>query len=326
MSSTSSSPSWAERSHEHVFRMMNDVLATAALPTVPISDATLDVPIVYVVGAPRSGTTLLAQVLCRYLEVGYVNNLIARFWRRPSIGVYLSQALAPSTDREQITLESLRGETYGAAGPHEFGHFWSHWFHLDRAATHRLTPQESVRVDWEGLRETLHTELLAPFGLPVMFRNIVCGFQAEMLSAIHPSSLFVYIERDSVDTCVSVFRSRESKFGSIDQWWSLRPTALAQLPSDPLDQIVAQVVETKSELTKILRSLGHNSLMLEYKTLCEKPQGVVDLVLDRLQGNFGSTVEIRGHPSPLPVRSTSAADQPIAREFRRRLMAYIPVT
>ena len=52
-------------------------------------------PTLHVVGPPRSGTTLLMQLLAAHLEVGYINNLIAAFWRAPLYGIRLSKKLCP---------------------------------------------------------------------------------------------------------------------------------------------------------------------------------------------------------------------------------------
>ena len=39
-------------------------------------------PFVFVVGAPRSGTTLLTQVIAHCFDAGYICNLTARFCAR----------------------------------------------------------------------------------------------------------------------------------------------------------------------------------------------------------------------------------------------------
>ena len=46
-------------------------------------------PTLLVAGLPRSGTSLLYQCLASTLDIGYVNNIIARFWKAPVYGIHL---------------------------------------------------------------------------------------------------------------------------------------------------------------------------------------------------------------------------------------------
>ena len=50
---------------------------------------------VFVVGAPRSGTTVLIQALAAAFDVGYISNLAASFWQAPALGVLFSRRLVP---------------------------------------------------------------------------------------------------------------------------------------------------------------------------------------------------------------------------------------
>ena len=50
-------------------------------------------PLVFVLGLPRSGTTLLTQLLGHSLDVAVVNNLVARFWLAPVTGMRLSRII-----------------------------------------------------------------------------------------------------------------------------------------------------------------------------------------------------------------------------------------
>ena len=68
-------------------------------PTELVSKETV-FPIVFVVGLPRSGTTILTQLLSASLDVGIINNLIARFWLAPVTGIRLSKAIL----REQVNI------------------------------------------------------------------------------------------------------------------------------------------------------------------------------------------------------------------------------
>src|SRR5699024_1812237 len=67
-------------------------------------------PSVHVIGVPRSGTTLMTQLLCSYLDVGYINNLIARFWKAPVTAIRISCKLLG--EHYESSLLSKYGKTH----------------------------------------------------------------------------------------------------------------------------------------------------------------------------------------------------------------------
>jgi hypothetical protein len=194
---------------ERFFEAVNDAVATARLPSPGVSEVDR-LGLVYVVGVPRSGTTLVHQLLAGCLDIGYVDNIAARFWARPSIGLALSSSVIPMHER-RIELASAHGLAAGAAGPHEFGYFWRRWLQLDDAPTHHLDDEALARVDVEGLRTALREELLGTCGRSVVLKNLVCGFHARYLTALHPRSLFVQVERDEETTARSILAVRRER-------------------------------------------------------------------------------------------------------------------
>ncbi|MFW5879616.1 MAG: sulfotransferase, partial [bacterium] len=51
-------------------------------------------PVIFIVGLPRSGTTPLAQMMVQRFRLGYVTNLIAKFWNSPELGIALTKELS----------------------------------------------------------------------------------------------------------------------------------------------------------------------------------------------------------------------------------------
>jgi len=303
---------------EALFDAMNLALADASLPlTVSPRDATA-LPLVYIVGAPRSGTTLLSQLLSRMLPVGYINNLIARFWRRPAVGIALSEVLLGPAARATIALESTHGVSPGVAGPHEFGYFWRHWLPLDRAATHHLSAQELATVDAAGLRHALEQEILGAFGRPVLFKNVICGFHAAFLTGLHARSLFLHIERDAFDTCCSVLKTRAERYGSYDAWWSLRPSTypFGTERGDAAAEVARQVLDCRREIEVELNQPGVRALRFGYEQLCANPASVIDAVRQEVAA-LGA--ELAPEAAVLPrLRAAPAPRLPAPLEQRLR--------
>lgn len=214
---------------EAFFEAVNDALLSARLPGSAAPYAGVDLPVIYVVGAPRSGTTLLSQLVSKHLDVGYIDNLIARFWMRPSVGIRLSTAVLGRERRNTIAFTSRFGSTEQPAGPHEFGYFWRRWLQLDEATSHHLDSDALAHLDLDGFRRELRSEILEPFGSAVVFKNVICGFQAEWLTRAHPRSLFVHIRRPLDATVRSILHARLTRYGSYTAWWSLKPSSFERL-------------------------------------------------------------------------------------------------
>ncbi len=265
---------------------LNEVLQSADLPD---EDETKDsqYPLVYIVGAPRSGTTLLSQMLSRYLPVGYINNVVARFWMRPSVGIRLSGMLLGDDYRRNISFRSNFGTTEGAHEPHEFGYFWRHWLKLDQFPTHKIPEEHLGELDAEGLRKVLIHEILGQFRRPVVFKNVICGLQARYLTEIYGKSIFIHIKRDPFMTAASILKSRRERFGSYSTWWSLKPSTwpFAGHGPDPVHDVSMQVFECRREIDEELKGVHVNSLQITYEQLCSEPSSTLSSIccgLDRL--------------------------------------------
>ena len=278
--------------NEHLARFNPPPVAT---PTEPQSHA-----LVYVVGVPRSGTTLLSQLVAKHLDIGYINNLVARFWRNPAVGIRLSQACVGSDVGRQVTLESNQGVTSGVAGPHEFGYFWRHWLRLDDCSTHHLTAAQLAKLDQPGLSQAL-ASITAGFNRSVMFKNVICGLHAKFLTALHPRSLFVWIRRDEESTVRSILQARHNRSGSYQPWWSLKPSTFPfpQLGVDPVVDVVRQVRDCAREFAAELAQPGVNAIEIDYDAMCRNPAAALQQITKATAALGGNAPAVGAAPKPL---------------------------
>lgn len=283
---------------EYFLAAMNAVLSKPIECTAMVPRE--DLPIIYIVGAPRSGTTLMSQVLSRYLRVGYIDNVIARFWLAPEVGIRLSRILLGHDARESISFKSRHGVTENPTGPHEFGYFWRYWLALDRAPTHHLTDRELSVLDSTGLKHALEYRLLGAFKMPLVFKNVICGFQAPYLTALHPNSIFIHIKRDLKDTAASILKSRFERYGSYATWWSLKPSSFFRLPSDPVEQVVSQVTDCRAEIDEAMSRSGAHTIEVDYAEFCRSPDALLERVC-ALLGRLGAASTPLGSVEPFSV-------------------------
>src|SRR5690606_22671196 len=76
---------------------------------------------VFVIGPPRSGTTLLYQLLVNRFDFIYLDNLSSKFYSAPTVGMWLSKTVAGLAPRTSTGYESAYGKTESIFGPNEAG-------------------------------------------------------------------------------------------------------------------------------------------------------------------------------------------------------------
>ena len=127
--------------------------AVADLPRPGVSSDAHHFP-VFIIGLPRSGSTVTYQAISKYLKVGYITNVAARFWQNPCAGIQLSREIV-GDGREHVTHYSNYGNTVSASDPHEFGHFWKRWVCSGFGGSDELSEAQLGEIDWYGLGEEI---------------------------------------------------------------------------------------------------------------------------------------------------------------------------
>lgn len=253
-----------------------------------------DWPVIWVLGCPRTGTTLATQVLCRCLDAGYVDGVAARFWRAPLTGLALSRQLLGPEPGRRIDFFSRYAKTDNLASPHEFSYFWHKWLKLEDAPPY--DPREADgRIDWAGFRR-LVMDMAGLCGRGLVFKAFDAGFHLERFARVFPRSLFVYTLRTSLDVAVSLARGRLHHFGSLDAWWSNCPVEYPELLKLPWpDQIAGQILHfTRMYEEGLARLEPEQVLVLPYARLCAEPDAVVAECARRLEawkGGCGRVAE-----------------------------------
>jgi len=260
------------------------------------SDNYKELPIIYIVGAPRSGTTLVHQVLAKALPFGYIDNVVARFWRKPSVGMRLSRILMGDERHKLITFESRLGVSPGPGGPHEFGYFWNRWMEFTELGSHHLRPDELARIDRIGLRESIESEILAYCKEGLLLKNLTCGFQASFLTSLHQKTIWIHVVRNPVTTVASILRFRMQHELSDRRWFSLRPSSfpLSHLENDIVAQSWQQVIDSRREISDEILKSGAPSILVNYEEFCLNPSSLIEMVLEKL-------LELGNHVDRRPI-------------------------
>lgn len=239
-------------------------------------------PVIFICGAPRSGTTLIGQVLAKTKIFNYVTNFTARFWRTPYIGFYLEKILRLREFDSGHSWESDFGRTSGVLGPHEFSYFWEYW--LKPNPENDMLPESKLyEIDVDGLRKEINA-IINVYGKPVFFKNKLFFINLSFLSRIFKNAFFVVTTRDPLSNALSLYEARKQYFGSEDGWFSAKPANYGDLKKLPVEkQIAGQIFTIYSEIKKQEESIKDRIIYIKYETLCSKPAHTVKHILDSIQ-------------------------------------------
>ena len=272
-------------------------------------------PIVFIVGAPRSGSTLLSQTLTQTGSFSYVTNFVARFWMAPYVGMLIEEALDIRKLECDQSFVSKFGVTEGRVGPHEFGYFWSRWFRFGE--THQLDDKELGEIDLNTLRKQL-AALESIYNKPLCFKYLPCGLHIPFLAERFENSIFVLCRRQPIYNMQSLLLARRNILGDEAHWWSLRPKEYPDLLSaSPYEQIAGQIYYALKEIETSFSSLSpERFLHILYDDLCSQPRVEVNRVVEAVS-QMG--IEVDWKPNLIPEQFQSTDTKRISDEEFQKL-------
>jgi hypothetical protein len=202
-------PAWASRLLEATERL--------AFPASKVAHHLVEKP-VFVIGLPRSGTTMLYNLLAAHEQAAYITNAMNSFPDAIGSIEWLRKALQLNVRGERFLKDSVVTE-FG--GPSEMQMFWGRW-----------TGRDIVDLDWESnpvevtdamiarvhldLKRVLHA--FGPAARRIVIKNPV--FQPEMpaLQQMFPDARFIHIVRDGrmvANSLIKMYRRNNAQLERI---------------------------------------------------------------------------------------------------------------
>ncbi len=248
-------------------------------------------PNLFIFGLPRSGTTLLYQLAARCLDVGYINNVAARFWRAPLTGVAFAESLLGG--RRDNSYVSNYGKSVDISGPHEFSYFWQRWLKIEGISAACAFGGRDSHIEWDQLA-TVIACLQDKFGAGMVHKtnyaaNFISGFATQL-----PMPIFIYVERDCIDVALSILSARQKYYGDLETWWATFPPSYEEIKGLPFaQQIARQVRDLRDVYTEAMASVPAELVVrLSYSELCANPRTALTLVRDRVAARYGTVIDM----------------------------------
>jgi len=229
---------------------------------------------IFILGAPRTGSTYLYQLVIRLFGLPFISNLTnAYFPTTPIVGLALQHGIDVD-----ITYKSRYGKTDGPFQPSEGSGPMIHWFgggHPSQAVSRTFLDGRSAHF----LNSLTVCEVLYG-GRPLVIKNAWNCFRVDCIAAALPKARFVWIRRDIREAAGSDLEARLKTKGSLSAWNSATPANVEALVARPPHE---QVVENQYEFSRaIQRSFETLSTdrwtELWYEDLLRDPRVVIDTV------------------------------------------------
>lgn len=252
---------------------------------------------IFIIGAPRTGSTILYAYMTNYLDVLYINNFMCRFNRI----LYLASVVSQFFFRggQHNCFDSEHGNTRGWNSPSECGGFWYRWFPRDK---HFVDSEELNNAQKMQIRDIV-TTIQNTYSKPMLFKNMNCGQRLRVIKDIFPNALFIYCKRNPLFAAQSIIETRERVHKNRQAWWSIMPKEYNELLKlDYCEQVVKQIYYIQKQMEGDLCLFEKKqSIEIHYEDLCDSPKSTIEEIRNFLSQN-GVSVGYRAEVAETKIK------------------------
>lgn len=246
-------------------------------------------PPLFVVGPPRSGTTVVIQHILNSFEFAYFPNLAKQ---HPYAPVTFA-TLARLRYRYQPSYESAFGIIDGPMAPSDGWDIFHRWF--PRYDFHVAIKQDRL-YELRNIVRLLEVVFRAPFAN----KNNANTVRIDQLSTVFPDAIFVSVKRDVTDTVASVVASRVKHATPPNEWWGVAPPQFwdREFVSET-ERAVYQTLGITEYVDSSLSKLPPSRYtQIAYETFCAEPTAVLEWIA---QCYRDAGVALRKRPGAVPT-------------------------
>ncbi len=220
----------------------------------------------FIFGLPRSGSTLLHQIMITMFDFNYVSNIKGFFYQNIIIGNLLHNQFVKENNYESNFVSKF-GNTNGPLEPSEWGWFWRKWLNLKNNEHHI-----SRNVDWVNLKKELLT-IESMNSSPLLFDTpFINGNLDKFINNIGPVIIFD-LERSHSAIFKSLLNARIQKYGTLKKYYGAmtREKKILRI-QNPYAQVFKQVKQLNLEKKNMLQSIPKDLVLkIHYENLIKQP-------------------------------------------------------
>jgi len=238
-----------------------------------------DQPCLFIIGPPRSGSTILYQLITSMLDVEYVDNLANLARNNPYLGSRLSKLFFARVSHKNYTSEHGSTTGGGLHAPAEPLLFYK-WFPKDRHFTtiSDLNPHQIGEI-----RKTIYA-MINRAGKPLVIKNLSFSLRLQALREILPEAKYVVIRRDPLYTSQSILLAMRKVHHPEHQVWGILPRDFQRLEKlEPHEMVVRQVHEIERQISQDLKEIPEQHILYADYEHLEHHQDILKKVSTLIQ-------------------------------------------
>lgn len=243
-----------------------------------------ELPPIFIVGPPRSGSTLLYQLLINNYQFSYISNFANFFYKSPVFASKIQHKYLGKYSSSKF--DSDYGLIEGFSSPSEAGKLYRYWFEELSCNTKRKTLIQKTIFNLGCLYDG-----------PFLSKNLYNNFRIDQLVEIFPNAFFIYITRQSEYIVQSLLFARKKNFNSYNKWFGIKPPNYRKIKDikDPFEQVAAQVQSIEKYISlSIKRSTGITVIKVNYELICLNPKIELDKIINYYE-NINSLRILKKH-------------------------------
>lgn len=240
-------------------------------------------PPTFLVGPPRSGTTLTRLLISEGMRTSYFSELTTEALQcggrpAPLVSSFLTRAIGWKNFSHDRFVNSY-GRSTGRTAPIEGEPIWHYLFGTKYDA---VDPENVSPMQTQHIKHLIRMTEFAFGGLPFVDKTTALSVRIRALAKVFPNASFIHVTRDYLDTAQSILVARNTKF---PEWIGPRPRECLIAEGDSLvQQVCKQVHYTEANIARERAEVGDERfLTVAYTDVCGNPQATLERIVEFLR-------------------------------------------